>query len=83
MNTNWKHLGPFDYFTISEGINKGHISAWLKGHENHNWGWQYGIDKCVARTPYIWLATKNIVLFGYEGFDDGFEIWFMGFWIIR
>lgn len=87
----WKRFGPFDYYVLKRKPFKGHISAWLRGCENSNWGWQWGIDyQTFNRRPNIWVATNNFVLLGYERWPRrsdpaarGFEIWFMGFWWIK
>lgn len=74
-----KKLGPFRYFRV-KNKHKHFVSAWLNGHDNASWGWEWGTDDFSTNPAYC-LRIGHFNIFSYERFyKRGPTIFLLGFW---
>lgn len=72
--------GLFTIYTLRE---TGYFSITLTACDNQPWGWEWGWDDPLAsRHPWFQIRAGKLMVFSFEKFNDGFEIWVMGLWLI-
>ncbi len=77
----WKSFGPFDYFRLDHIDN---YSFWLRGHEDANWGFEWGYeDGAARRCPLLRIRVGKLVVFSIELWCWGWELTFLGWWWIK
>lgn len=77
-----KKLGPFSYFRVKKG-RKHFISAWLEGHENSSFGWEWGTDG-TSNDPSFCLRLWHLNVFWFERYKlGGYMINVLGFWYMK
>lgn len=75
-----KH-GPFTFYAREEA---GYLSITLTACDNQPWGWEWGWeDRMAERKPWIRLRIGKLVIFSFETWKKGFEVWLLGFWLIQ
>lgn len=83
MKSRIKRFGPVSYFRVKEKKSgKNFISVWLTGHDNEEWGWEWGTDGDDGNPSFI-LRLAHFNIFSYEEFHSGYMIYLLGFWIMQ
>ena len=72
--------GPFTFYRRPEA---GYLSVTLTACDNQPWGWEWGWDDpMAAHKPWLHLRIGKLVVFSFEAWKNGFELWIMGLWLI-
>ena len=73
--------GPFTFYRRPEAE---YISITLTRFDNEPFGWEMGWEDPMAkRKPLVELRVGRLIVFSFEKFKKGFEVWFLGFWLIK
>ena len=74
-------LGPFEFYRAKKN---GTLDITLNCMINKPWGWEYGWRDDLRGTdkPLIEFRIGKIMVFYFERFKKGYEIWLLGFWVI-
>lgn len=73
-------IGPFRLYRPTSGS----INISLIRYDDKPFGWEYGWNDDIGKRPLIKLSIGKLTVFQFEKFkNNGFEIWFLGFWWIH
>lgn len=75
-------VGPFTLYRVEKN---GTLDVSLTALGDWPCGWEYGYqDPEAKKRPWIEIRLGKLVLFYFEAWKNcGFELWFMGFWLIK
>lgn len=74
-------IGPFSLYRV-ENKNRS-LDIFITGTEGFGWEWGYEDPLRGATKPLISFRVGKLVVFYFEKFKKGFEIWVLGFWWIK
>lgn len=73
-------IGPLRFYRVPK---TGSLCVSVKYFDDFAFGWEYGYDdRLCERRPWLSLRMGKLMLFSFECWKDGFEIWLLGFWWI-